>query len=50
MLRRFDRDVAVASIQHLIAMKRSTGREKDAAHVTVLLKHVDLVAKRRDEG
>ena len=50
VLRRFDRDVAVASIQHLIAMKRSTGREKDAAHLTVLLKHVDSVAKRRDEG
>lgn len=37
VLRRFDRDIAVASIEHLIAMKRSTGREKDAAHLTILL-------------
>ena len=37
VLRRFDRDIAVASIADLIAMKRSTGREKDAAHLTILL-------------
>ena len=37
VLRRFDRDIAVASIEDLIAMKRSTGREKDAAHLTILL-------------
>lgn len=37
MLRRFDRVVAVASIEHLIAMKRTTGREKDAVHLTALM-------------
>lgn len=37
MLRRFDRDIAVASIEHLIAMKRTVGREKDAAHLAILL-------------
>ena len=37
VLRRFDRDIAVASIEDLIAMKRSTGREKDAGHLTILL-------------
>ena len=37
VLRRFDRDIAVANVEDLIAMKRSTGREKDAAHLTILL-------------
>lgn len=40
VLRRFDRDIAVASISDLIAMKRSTGREKDAQHLLVLMKHL----------
>lgn len=40
VLRRFGYDIAVASIEHLVAMKRSTGREKDAAHLTVLLRHL----------
>lgn len=37
VLRRFDRGITVASIEHLIAMKRTTGREKDAAHLAILL-------------
>ena len=37
VVRRFDRDVAVASVEDLIAMKRSTGREKDASHLTILM-------------
>lgn len=37
VLRRFDRDLTVASIEHLVAMKRSTGREKDATHLRILL-------------
>ncbi|MDQ3645404.1 MAG: hypothetical protein M3345_00545 [Actinomycetota bacterium] len=37
VLRRFGCDIAVASIEDLIAMKRSTGREKDATHLTILL-------------
>lgn len=44
VLRRFDRDIAVASIEDLIAMKRSTGREKDATHLTILL---DFARERR---
>lgn len=39
VLERFGIDVAVASVDDLVAMKRATGREKDAAHVTVLLHH-----------
>jgi len=37
VLRRFDIDIAVASVQDLVAMKRATGREKDAAHLAILL-------------
>lgn len=40
MLRRFDRVIAVASIADLIAMKRSTGREKDATHLTILMEYM----------
>lgn len=49
VLRRFDRDVAVASIEDLIAMKRSTGREKDAAHLLVLLQHVATQEPEREQ-
>ncbi len=48
VLRRFDRDIAVASIEDLIAMKRSTGREKDTAHLSVLLQHVATQKPERD--
>lgn len=37
VLRRFENDIAVANVEHLIAMKRTTGREKDATHLTILL-------------
>jgi hypothetical protein len=47
VLRRFDHDIAVASIADLIAMKRSTGREKDAGHLTALL---EFVRGRRPPG
>lgn len=40
VVRRFDRDVAVASVEDLIAMKRATGREKDASHLTILIEFV----------
>lgn len=40
VLHRFDRDIALASIEDLIVMKRATGREKDAAHLTVLVEFV----------
>ena len=44
VLRRFDREIAVASVEDLIAMKRTTGREKDAAHLVVLLDHLRRVS------
>ena len=58
VLRRFDLDIAVASIEDLIAMKRSTGREKDATHLTILLDFirregsatVDEVVRRASGG
>ena len=36
-LERFGIEISVASVGDLIAMKRSTGREKDAAHLMVLI-------------
>ena len=48
VLRRFDRDIAVASVEDLIAMKRSTGREKDGTHLTILLEFL-RDAKSRSE-
>ncbi len=36
-LERFGVEISVASIADLIAMKRATGREKDATHLTILL-------------
>jgi hypothetical protein len=39
-LHRFGLQISVASIEDLIAMKRATGREKDAAHLDVLLQHL----------
>lgn len=37
VLQRFGVEVSVASVADLVAMKRATGREKDAAHLTILL-------------
>lgn len=39
-LERFGVKVAVASVPDLIAMKRTTGREKDAAHLAILMDHL----------
>ncbi len=39
-LERFGIEIAVSSVDGLVAMKRATGREKDAAHLTVLLEHL----------
>ncbi len=39
-LSRFGLKVPVASLEVIIAAKRATGREKDAAHLTILLAHV----------
>ena len=36
-LERFGIDIPVASVEDLVAMKRATGREKDAAHLAILL-------------
>lgn len=44
LLQRFGLEIAVASVDDLIAMKRATGREKDAAHLTILLEFM------RDHG
>ncbi len=37
VMERFGIEVAVASVGDLISMKRAAGREKDAAHLTVLV-------------
>ena len=39
VLERFGAEVRVASIEDLVSMKRATGREKDAAHLSLLLEH-----------
>lgn len=36
-LNRFGLDVPVASLEDIVASKRAAGREKDAAHLTILL-------------
>jgi len=41
VLRRFGVDITVASVEDLVAMKRAAGREKDAAHVTILRDFLD---------
>lgn len=40
LLERYGVRIAVASVEDLIAMKRSTGREKDAAHLMTLVEHM----------
>lgn len=45
-LERFGVKISVASVEDLIAMKRATGREKDAAHLTVLLEFLRGVKGR----
>ena len=37
LLKRFGLEVPVASLQDIVASKRAAGREKDAAHLTILL-------------
>jgi hypothetical protein len=39
VLKRFGIEIAVASLDDLMAMKRTTGREKDAAHLAILLEY-----------
>lgn len=39
-LERFGIHIAVASVSDLVAMKRTTRREKDAAHLTTLVAYV----------
>lgn len=46
VLQRFDQEIAVASVEDLIAMKRAAGREKDAAHLTALLEFLDRARGR----
>jgi hypothetical protein len=41
VLQRFGVEISVAAVEDLIAMKQTTGREKDAAHLTILLKHIE---------
>lgn len=44
VLQRFGVEIAVASVEDLVAMKRATGREKDASHLTTL---VEFLKERR---
>jgi len=41
VLERFGIEIAVASLDDLMAMKRSTGREKDAAHLLILEEYLE---------
>lgn len=41
VLQRFGVEVSVAAIEDLVAMKRAAGREKDVAHLTVLVEFLD---------
>jgi hypothetical protein len=40
-VKRFGLDVPVASLADIVASKRVVGREKDAAHLTILLRFLD---------
>lgn len=40
-VREYGMVVRVAAIEDLVAMKRAVGREKDAEHLTVLLRHLE---------
>lgn len=48
-LERFGIDISVASVEDLVAMKRATGREKDAAHLAILLRQTTR-SKRTGNG
>lgn len=39
-LQRFGLEVPVASLADIVASKRAAGREKDAAHLTILLRYI----------
>lgn len=39
-LERFGVEVPVAALEDVVASKRAAGREKDAAHLTILLEHL----------
>ena len=41
LLERYGVQIAVASVEDLIAMKRSTGRQKDAAHLVTLVEYMN---------
>jgi hypothetical protein len=44
-LERFGLEVPVASLSDIAASKRAVGREKDAAHLTILLEHLRTTSK-----
>jgi hypothetical protein len=48
VLQRFGVEISVAAIEDLISMKRAAGREKDAAHLIVLLDHRRRIAEEND--